>query len=66
MAERSGFEPEKGLTPYPLSRRALSSTQPSLRDDPSIHDRLFRLEVGTGRNVGKLSASGLHVAGKLS
>jgi hypothetical protein len=34
VAERSGFEPENRLkTHYPLSRRALSSTQPSLRAD---------------------------------
>ena len=30
LADRSGFEPEKRSLPYPLSRRALSSTQPSV------------------------------------
>ena len=30
MAERMGFEPMKGLLLYTLSKRALSTTQPSL------------------------------------
>tara|TARA_B110000014_G_scaffold264187_1_gene263914 strand:+ start:14634 stop:14774 length:141 start_codon:yes stop_codon:yes gene_type:complete len=30
MAEREGFEPSKDLTPYSLSRGALSTTQPPL------------------------------------
>ncbi len=33
LAEREGFEPSKELiAPYSLSRRALSATQPPLRD----------------------------------
>lgn len=32
MAERARFELARGVNPYPLSRRALSTTQPSLRD----------------------------------
>ena len=31
LAERSGFEPEKEFPPYTLSRRAPSTTRPSLR-----------------------------------
>ena len=37
VAEGEGFEPSRRLnTPYSLSRRALSATQSSLRDGPSI------------------------------
>ncbi len=38
MAEREGFEPSRELPPYILSRDALSTTQPSLRE---CYDTIF-------------------------
>ena len=53
MAEREGFEPSKAFTPYTLSKRAQSTTLPSLRKNSS-------------RDAGLLNHEGFRVATHLT
>ena len=49
MAEREGFEPSKQLPVYTLSKRACSTTPPSLRNKINNLRGLFRASL-TARN----------------